>query len=438
MYDVIVIGARVAGSPTAMLLARKGYKVLLVDRASFPSDTLSTHQVQLKGGAALKRWGLLERVLASNCPPVSQVAFHIDRFHLQGQYPPLDGVGAVVCPRRVVLDKLLADAAVEAGAELRQDLVVEDLVWEGGQVTGIRGRMKSGPAGSIASIEEKAGMVIGADGKRSLVAKSVQAAEYNSKPVLTCAYYTYWAGLNLGGGEIHTLPEAAVGVWPTNDGLAVLYTGYPAADFKAIREDIEGRFWDTLEALPGLAEKLRSGKQADRFYGTADLPAFYRRPYGPGWALVGDAGMTLDPITGQGIGNAFVDAERLVEALDAGFSGREPLETALAEYERARNEETLPMYELTASLASFAPPALEQELLFDALTRKPEEAARFLGALTGSVPLQEFFSPSSLLHILGMRGMGRVMLDKIKGPRGKPGESLPIDQAATAVRPGNG
>ena len=172
MYDVIVVGARAAGSPLAMLLARKGFKVLLVDRASFPSDTLSTHQVQLKGVAALQRWGLLQKVLDSNCPPVGNLDFRQGPYVIRGQYFPLDGLDYILCPRRTVLDKILVDAAVEAGAELRQDLIVEDLVIDSGQVTGIRGRMKSGNA----SVTESARLVVGADGKHSLVARQAQAA----------------------------------------------------------------------------------------------------------------------------------------------------------------------------------------------------------------------------------------------------------------------
>jgi 2-polyprenyl-6-methoxyphenol hydroxylase-like FAD-dependent oxidoreductase len=401
-----------------MLLARKGYKVMLVDRASFPSDTLSTHQVQLKGGAALKRWGLLERVLASNCPPVSRQSFQLGRFHLQGKYFPLEGVEAIVCPRRTVLDKILVDAAVDAGAELRQDLVVEELLTQGGEVTGIRGRTKSGRNGGETHVDEKARLVIGADGKHSLVAKAVEAPEYRTQPVHTCAYYTYWDGLPLEGGETYMQEDTAVGIWPTNDGLAIIFTAYPAGEFPQVREDVEGRFWKTMESVPGLAGRLRSGKQAERFYGSADLPGFYRRPFGPGWALVGDAGMTLDPITGQGIGNAFRDAERLTEAVEAGFSGRMLLEAAMLGYEEERNKETLPMYEFTAQVASFEPASPEQEMMFAALEKKPQEAARFFGAFSGSVPLNEFFSPPSLLRILGVGGMGRIVLGRMKGSRG--------------------
>ena len=139
MYDIIVIGARCAGSPAAMLLAKKGYRVLLVDRANFPSDTLSTHQIQLKGGASLKRWGLLDRVIATNCPPARQALFDLGWTTVHGKYPPLEGLDGIVSPRRVILDKILVDAAVHAGAELRQDLIVEDILFEGDRAAGIRG-----------------------------------------------------------------------------------------------------------------------------------------------------------------------------------------------------------------------------------------------------------------------------------------------------------
>ncbi len=144
MYDVIIVGARVAGSSTAMLLAGKGLRVLLVDRAAFPSDTLSTHQVQLPGGARLRRWGLLDQVVASGAPPAREVRFDAGSVVLQGRYPAFEGVDAVYSPRRTVLDALLLEAARAAGAEVREQFIVEELTVEDGRVTGIRGRAKGG------------------------------------------------------------------------------------------------------------------------------------------------------------------------------------------------------------------------------------------------------------------------------------------------------
>jgi flavin-dependent dehydrogenase len=315
-----------------------------------------------------------------------------------------------------MLDKVLVDAAVAAGAELRQDLVVEELVMDRGQVVGIRGRVKTAGSGENKRVEETARLVIGADGKHSLVAKVVSATEYNSQPALSCAYYTYWEGLELDRVELYSIPKAFAGIASTNDGLAMIYTGYPASEFNAIRGDIEGRFWTTMESI-GQAERLLAGRQADRFYGSVDLPNYYRRPYGAGWALVGDSGMNMDPITGQGIGNAFVDVERLVEAVDSWFSGRTDFDTAMSAYEKSRNADTMPIVEFTLQAASFAPPPIEQLVLFEALMHNKKHASQFFGALSGSVSLKEFFATGNIFKIIGPGGMGRVFLGKIKPPR---------------------
>lgn len=162
MYDAIIVGARVAGSPLAMLLARKGYRVLLLDKARFPSDTISTHHIHQPGVARLKRWGLLGRIQASNVPPTTEIRFDVGPFALKGTPPPADGVAEAYAPRRKVLDKILADAAAEAGAELREGFSVEEVTTEGGVVTGVRGRDAKG-----SRVTERARVVVGADGARS-------------------------------------------------------------------------------------------------------------------------------------------------------------------------------------------------------------------------------------------------------------------------------
>src|SRR5690349_11462940 len=140
MYDAIVVGARCAGSPTAMLLARKGYRVLLLDRASFPSDTLSVHYIHQPGVAALARWGLLETVIATGCPPVRQQRIDLGPFALVGAPSPADGIADAYAPRRTVLDTILIEAAAAAGAEVRQRFSVQEILMDGERVTGIRGR----------------------------------------------------------------------------------------------------------------------------------------------------------------------------------------------------------------------------------------------------------------------------------------------------------
>jgi len=408
MYDAIIIGARAAGSPTAMLLARKGYRVLLLDRATFPSDTLSTHQIQIPGSLALKRWGLFDKVLATGLQPAHRVHFDMGEIVLEGEFPSVDGVDAVYSPRRYLLDKILVDAAVDAEAELRQDFIVEEVVQENGRVVGIRGRSKNG-----SSATERARMVIGADGKHSLVAKTVDASKYDEVPALICAYYSYWEGVPLNGGEIYGRVRRYIGIWPTNDQMTIVFICWPAAEFDAFRADVEGGFMATLDRVPALAERLRGGRRAERFAGTADMPNFFRKPFGPGWALVGDAGHTKDPISGMGISDAFQDAELLVEALDSGFAGRQPFEAALAEYEQKRNTASKPFYDLTIDVARMNPSPVEHTQLYKALQHNPVATSQFFGVLTGVVQPTDFFNPQNLFKIIGMGGMAKIMLNKI-------------------------
>jgi flavin-dependent dehydrogenase len=382
MYDAIIVGARAAGSPTAMLLARKGHRVLVVDRASFPSDTLSTHYIHQPGVARLRRWGLLDRLIATGCPPSRSLVFDLGPFALSGSPLPSDGVAEAYAPRRTVLDATLLEAAAEAGAEVRTGFPVDEVLFEDGGVVGIR----SGET------VERARVVVGADGRNSLVARAVQAPAYDTRPGLACAYYTYWSGVE--GGDVELYPREGrmvMGGAQTNDGLRIVIVFWPKDEFHAVRSDVERSFDEALALAPPLAERLAAGERAERFYGIGDLPFYYRKPYGPGWALVGDAGYHKDPITAQGITDAFRDADLLADALDAGLTGEQPLDAALAEYERIRNEETRPLYELTCEFASLAPPSPEQQALFASLRGDQEQTDRFLSTVAGTVGIQEFF-----------------------------------------------
>jgi flavin-dependent dehydrogenase len=393
MYDAIIVGARCAGSATAMLLARKGYRVLLLDRTVFPSDTISTHLVWQPGVA--RPWGLLDKITASNCPPIRTVTFDVGDFAFAGTPPPTNGIREAYAPRRTVLDKILADAAVESGAELREGLSVQGVVTDAERVTGIRGRTRAG-----ASVAESARIVIGADGVHSVVARQVQASEYKARPTLACWYYTYWSGVPAAGAEYYPRHGRAIGCIPTNDGLVCVPTAWTREEFARYRVDIEGNYLRTLELAPGLADQVREGRREARFYGTADVPNFFRKPYGPGWALVGDAGYHKDPITAQGITDAFRDSELLAEAVDEGFSGRRSPEEALADYQRCRDQ-VLPMYEFSCQLAMLEPPRPEMRQLFEALRGNQVEANRFLGTIAGTVSIPEFFSPENQRRIVG-------------------------------------
>ena len=411
VYDAIVVGARVAGSPTAMLLTRKGYRVLRVDRASFPSDTISTHQIQLPGGAALKRWSLLERVVATSLPVAERVRMEMDGMIVEGWFPALEGVTGVYSPRRYLLDKILLDAAGESGAEIRGDCLIQELLWEDGRVVGVRGQTKDG-----AAFSERAHVVIGADGRHSLVAQAANAPKYDEQPILTCGYYTYWADVPVQGGEIYRVGRRMLGAWPTNDGLTMIYVAWLAAEFDAFRSGVESSYMATIDLAPRLAERVHAGRRAERIVGSGEMVNYYRKPYGPGWALVGDAGYIKDPITGLGISDAFRDAELLADALDQGFSGSVPMDTALAAYESKRNDASKPFYNLTLDTARMEPLRVEQVELLRALQRNPAAASQFFGVLTMAVKPADFFSPQNLFRLIGARGMAKIVWSKVARP----------------------
>ncbi len=348
MYDAIVVGARCAGSPTAMLLARSGYNVLLVDKATFPSDIMSTHYIHQPGVAMLKRWGVLDALMATGCPPITNVTLSFGDVTINPPPPPDDApMQYAICPRRTILDKLLVDAAVDAGAELREGFSVREVVMDGDRATGVRGSVKGGD-----EVTETARIVIGADGLHSKVAAAVQPKEYDTKPTLSFAYYAYWSGFDLDGAELHFGEDAGALVFPTHDGKACIATAGSTGGFHEFRKDVETNYLAVLEKFPSIAERLKGAKREERFIGTNDQPNYFRKPYGPGWALVGDSGYHRDFATGLGITDAFRDVQLLADAIDAGFSERQPLDEALAGYEQRRNEIAKPLYDITCEIAS--------------------------------------------------------------------------------------
>ena len=396
MFDVIVVGARCAGAPTGMLLARRGYRVLIVDKSTFPSDqVLSTHLVWPHGIACLDRWGLLPKVAASDCPPLSKVRFDVGPVVLSGGFPPADGeMSDAYAPRRTVLDQILVQGAVAAGAELREACTMTGLLTdEYGTVCGVTLRSRNGTR------KERASIVIGADGLYSSVARAVEAGSYETHPALQGTYFTYWDRVALDRIELYVRPHRAVYGWPTNDGLALVGVNWPASEYAAVRADVERSYHTALEDVaPGLGERVRSGRRTARWIG-GSVPNYFRRPFGDGWALVGDAGYHKDPITAQGISDAFRDAELLVDAIDTGLSGRRPLDEALAAYEHRRNELSMQMYEFTCQLARLDPPTPDMEHLFGSLADNHEQTRRFFGVIAGTVPVEQFFAPENLENI---------------------------------------
>jgi flavin-dependent dehydrogenase len=397
VYDVIVVGARCAGSSLALLLARAGARVLVVDRATFPSETVNGHYIQDAGVRYLERWGVLESILGSGGAPIVERQFDFGPVAFRGRPTWPDGQsGIALAPRRRRLDALLGAAAAEAGAEVRTGFTVDGLLWEGGRVAGVRGRRSDG-----ATVVERARIVVGADGFRSRVAAAVGATTYEAQPAQTCAYYSHWADLPLRHVEVYLRPGRYLLAFPTDDGLTCVAVGWPSREFALVRADVEGAFDAALDLAPDLAERVRAGRRVEPFRGMADLPTFLRTPFGPGWALVGDAGCRVDPITGQGITDAFRDASLLAEAMTASLGGGRPAEDALADYQRRRDAAVLPLYRYTFQRARLEPPSPELQRLLAALPGNQPEIDRFAGITAGIVAPSDFFSPENIGRILG-------------------------------------
>jgi flavin-dependent dehydrogenase len=345
-YDVVIVGARAAGAATAMLLARAGCRVLVVDRSSYGADTISTHGLMRAGVLQLQRWGLLDRVIAAGTPPIRRTTFSYGSdSDVVITIKPTFGVDALYAPRRTVLDPILVDAAAAAGAEIRYGVTVTDVCHDGdGRVTGIVGHDVDGGAVAFA-----ADIVVGADGVRSTIARRVDAPIMRSGTGATGVVYGYWSGLETDGYEWIYSPGAVAGVIPTNDGQTCIFAGGKPAHIgpggiEVLRALLE-------QASPALASRLAgttAPQAVRRFEGP---PGFLRRCWGPGWALVGDAGYWKDPISLHGITDALRDAELLARAIIATDGGGQERADALAEYQATRDRLSVDLFDTVDSIA---------------------------------------------------------------------------------------
>jgi 2-polyprenyl-6-methoxyphenol hydroxylase-like FAD-dependent oxidoreductase len=386
MYDVIVVGARCAGAPLAMRLARAGHRVALVDRASFPADTMSTHFVWQRGAARLQAWGLLGRLRALGCAPIREITFDTGPVQVSGIGPDVAGESGTYCPRRTVLDALLVEAAGESGAELIEGFMVSDVLWSEGRAAGVRGHLRGSAESSL-----RAPVVVGADGLHSTIARRAAAGIYRQHPPLTAVYYSYWSGICELGASFHARSGRLILVWPTNDNLRCIYVAWPREEFSQVRRDVAGSFYAALELVPGLRETVASGHREQRFTGTGDLPNQYRVSAGPGWALAGDAGHHKDPCTGMGISDAFLAADLLAEAIDDGLAGHRPMDQALACYQQRRDALTANGFDLTLGTARLAPISPRLEALCRTAAEDPGMARRLFGVLGGSIPIADMY-----------------------------------------------
>lgn len=344
-FDVIVVGARCAGAATAMLLARQGLRVLALDRHDYGADTLSTHALMRGGVIQLNRWGILPAVVAAGTPPITTTVFHYGSEAVVIAIKPSGGVDALYAPRRTVLDRLLVDAAREAGVEVRYGWTVVDLLRsDDGQVRGVAARSSSGATASIG-----ADLVIGADGLRSTIARLTGAEIYRQGARATGAVYGYFDGLDRDRYRWYYGDKVAASMIPTNDGAACVCISVPAERFaQETRLDVQFGFHRTVaEVSPHLAATMAGARRVGPLRAFAGVAGFMRQSFGPGWALVGDAAYFKDPLTAHGITDAFRDAELLACAVMSASPD------AMRNYQVERNRLSAETFEATDAIAAF-------------------------------------------------------------------------------------
>jgi len=344
-YDVVIAGARCAGASTAMLMARRGLRVLVVDPVQYGKDTLSTHALMRGAVLQLHRWGLLDAVRAAGTPEIATTTFHYDDESVEVAIKSRDGVDALYAPRRTVLDPILVDAARGAGVEVVYGQSIVDLVQDDdGRVTGAK------IADADRQITEvSADLLIGADGARSKVARLLNLEADYIVPDAACIIYGYWQGLPLSGYHWYYRPGVSAGTIATNEGDVCLAAMIPQARFlERKHEGLEALHLETVKDIsPELAEHVLSSAPSGKLRAFAGAAGFLRRPVGPGWALVGDAAYFRDPITAHGITDAFREAELLSRAFaDEGGGG-------LQGYQAGRDERVKGLLDVTHSIAAF-------------------------------------------------------------------------------------
>lgn len=402
-FDVVVVGSRVAGASTALLLAKLGLRVLLADKARFPSDTLSSHQLQVPGAAALHRWGLLGQVLQQGSSAVSELELTVRDWTVRGRLPEVDGVSVLVSPRRLRLDHLLRTAANDAGADVADRFAVDGLEIVGGRVVGVVGR-----DGGRATRRVKADLVIGADGKNSIVSTTVRAPIMRSHPRQTFAAYAYWSGLVLERAEVHHLPGRAIAAFPTDDGLTVTFVAAPTSELAVARSDPVDFVRRALRGSGRLGTLIEGLQPVERVRLAPDLPHRMLKAHGPGWALVGDAGLVMDPVTAQGMTNAFLSAEMLAGSVAQAMQRDRRLDSYLHLYQDQRDRALAGMFAFTAELAALRP-SVGSGLMVRRLGRSQAEVDRLLAVFSGVEQPERFFRVTSLARSLGAVGVAEQL-----------------------------
>lgn len=368
-YDVIVVGGRAAGGATAMLLARRGLKVLVVEQGARGADTLSTLALMRGGVVQLSRWGVLDAIRSSGTPRISTTTFHYADEAVALQIKPRDGADGLYAPRRTVLDPLLAGMAAAQGADIAYRHRLVDLTRDPhGRVDGVVIVGEDRVALTVG-----AELVIGADGYHSAVARHVGARPYVTGRHATSVIYTLVRGLSNDGYHWHFVDGAAAGQIPTTGGDVLVFVSIPRERFmRDLRHDLPGSFHAVLKAVsPALAVSV-APDACGPFRGFAGYAGIMRQAWGRGWALVGDAGYYKDPLTAHGITDALRDAELLARAVDRGT------DEAFAGYQAQRDDLSMRLFQITDAVASFAWHLPELQALHTEMSEEMSREARFL------------------------------------------------------------
>jgi 2-polyprenyl-6-methoxyphenol hydroxylase-like FAD-dependent oxidoreductase len=341
--DVIVVGARIAGATTAALLAERGHRVLLLDRAVFPSDTLSTHFFRAPALRVFRRLGVYDDV-ARSAPHLTVQYTSVDEHELTDPVEAEDDLAYYLCVRRILLDDILVRRVrKEPLVDFREGARAANLLQEHSRAIGVSWTQ----GGRV--FETTARAIVGADGFYSRIARLVHPVTEHTEPVNRAMYYTYYAGLEPMGGpaaEFHNSVHAdgLVYVFPCDGGLTLVAASVPITQFGAFREAPEAMLERSLFSRRKLAPRLEAATRIDRVVGAGNIPGYMRVPHGPGWVLVGDAGLIMDPFSGQGIDQASTHAVQLVEAIHAFLVGESSWDDAMTGFHRARNAFTQETY----------------------------------------------------------------------------------------------
>lgn len=357
--DVVVVGARAAGAATAMLLARAGLSVLVVDQDREGADTLSTHALLRGGVLQLHRWGVLPKLVAAGTPPIRETTFRYSDSEVAIAIKPADGVAALYAPRRTLLDPVLVDAARRAGAEVRFGQRLVGLTRQGDGVSGVVIRDRRDGHRVVA-----ARLVVGADGRRSTLARLVSAPVSHRAAHTSSFVYGYFRDLPADGYEWAYRPEGMAGFIPTNGGMTCVFAGHLPSVIG--RGGVEVLHSVVAAASPGMGERLRAARLASPVRTFTGQPGLLRRPWGPGWALVGDAGSWKDPISAHGLTDALRDAELLATAAAADLAAGRPDPGPYRSYEQTRNHLSVPILRGSDEIAAMRwDDARIRELLID-------------------------------------------------------------------------